>query len=187
MKHAERKEITRTALLDAVLTLQQQRTNQSDPPPITISDICREANLTRPTFYQYFESADAAIAAACSQQLVNYFQASDSRHASESQTMKLWMNLLRSDVLLQSALTEGGAATRRAAVAAIADRLYQRWNITDDPTLKWRAQFAAAGMFSVISLWLHEDQPAESGEEIIELVTNLARAVKNSASGGTSN
>ena len=179
MKHEERREITRTAILDAVLTLQQQRTTQDDPPAITISDICREANLARPTFYQYFDSADAAIAAACSQQLITYFHASDTRHTSESETMRLWMNLLKRDPLLQSALINGGTATRRAAVATIADRLFQRWNTTDDPQIKWRAQFAAGGMFSVISTWLHEDNPVESGEEIIELATALARAVKN--------
>jgi len=177
MNHSQRREITRTTILDAVLTLQKQRT--SDQSAITISDICREANLARPTFYQYFDSADAAVAEACSQQLINYFQASDSRHASESQTMTLWLSLLRRDPVLQSALLEGGTATRRAAVAAIADRLFQRWDTGDDPTCKWRAQFAAGGMFSVISTWLHEEDPAESGEDIIELVTQLARSVKN--------
>jgi len=179
MKHSERREITRKALLNAVITLQQQRSGQPNPPGITITEICREANLTRPTFYQYFESADAAVAAACSQQLIGYFEASDTAHNSESETMTLWLNLLRHDALLQSALTDGGAATKRAAIGAIADRLFQRWSVTDDPNLKWRAQFAAAGMFSVVSAWLHEDHPPESGDNIVELAAHLARAVKN--------
>jgi len=183
MKQSERRENTRTALLNAVLTLQQQRTEVPDQPPITISEICREANLARPTFYQYFDSADAAVAAACSQQLVNYFEASDTTPRSESETMTLWMNLLRHDALLQSALTEGGTATRRAAISAIADRLFERWSSLGDPQLKWRAQFAAAGMFNIVTTWLHEDQPAESGEYVIELATNLARAVRNAPLG----
>ena len=180
MKQAERREITRTALLNAVLTLQEQRIGQPDPQAITISEICREANLARPTFYQYFESADAAVAAACSQQLISYFKATDRAHSSDSETMTLWLNLLRHDALLQSALTNGGAATKRAAISTIADRLFQRWNTTDKPDLKWRARFAAAGMFNVISTWLHEDHPSESGEDIIELAATLARVVRDS-------
>ena len=179
MKQAERREVTRTAILDAVLTLQQQRSGTIDPPPITISEICREADLARPTFYQYFDSADAAVAAACTQQMLGYFEASDSSGSTESETMTLWLNLLRTDALVQSALTDGGAATRIAAITAIADRLFGRWSGTTITHLKWRTQFAAAGMFSVLSTWLHEPQPAESGEDIIELVTNLARSVKN--------
>ena len=179
MKQAERREVTRTSILDAVLTLKQQRSGENYSSPITISEICRVADLARPTFYQYFDSADAAVAAACAQQMIGYFQASDTSGSTESETMTLWLNLLRNDALVQSALTDGGAATRSAAISAIADRLFGRWSSTGVPHLKWRAQFAAAGMFSVLSVWLHEPQPAESGEDIIELVTDLARSVKN--------
>jgi len=179
MKQAERRETTRTALLDAVLTLQRQRAGQSDQssPEITISEICREANLTRPTFYQYFDSADAAIAEACSQQLIGYFGASDAPHGSEPEAMTRWLDLLHHDVLLRTALTEGGAATRRAAISAIASRLSQRWGVTETPDLEWRARFAAAGVLDMVSTWLREDQPSESGDRIIELAASLARAV----------
>lgn len=192
MRQTDRRGLTRATLVEAVLHLQQQRANRAEltadtgaqpSPGITISDICREAKVARPTFYQYFASADAAVAAACRQRLTRHFEESDSfvpngTPGSDSDVMIHWLNLLHQDTLLQTALAEGGAATRYEAIVVIADELHQRWDAgDDDPGLGWRARFAAAGLLSVISVWHHEDQPAETSERIVELTVGLTQLV----------
>lgn len=56
---AERRERMRLRLLDAVLDLNQP----GGGPPAVIDDVVRRADVSRGTFYKYFDSVDAAVVA----------------------------------------------------------------------------------------------------------------------------
>jgi AcrR family transcriptional regulator len=165
MKRAVHATVMRATLIEAAARL------HGSVAELTISDVCREADVTRPTFSQYFGSIDALLAAVAFQRLRALVAGADEVGAS-------LFEALRHDDLLRHAVTAGGAQARRAAIDYLAVELMARLGLdADDPADVLKARFAAAGVVEANTWWLAGGDPGLTGQQLVGLATACARAV----------
>ncbi|MDR2566349.1 MAG: TetR/AcrR family transcriptional regulator [Bifidobacteriaceae bacterium] len=172
MKHADRASSTRARITEAAARLHEA--NPGDEfHAVTISDVCREADIARPTFYRYFDSVDALTAAGAAEQILTRL---DARAGDAAGRL---LDTLQNDEILRQAIMHGGVETRRAAVDSLTEKLVEDYGIApDDPAAVLRARYAAAGVIEVFLTWFSPDtHPGIDGDQAADLATTATRAV----------
>lgn len=182
MKMAERKERSRRALMDAVLELIHEGT--ANP---SITEVCRRADVTRPTFYQHFASVDDLVSRAVAGHLSSHQEAAlrldadastdDLERAITDLLDRVWEDR----VLIAAVRAHGGTLSSRAAIDTFSDRILERTPPPHDDALILRARFAAAGVTELFGAWLRVEDPDAVRDTIAPLLHELVRDVMRPA------
>ena len=181
MKMAERVARSKHALTQAVLELLRDQSTER----ITITDVCRAANVTRPTFYQYYRSVDDLIAEAIAQRLGQHQATAFAIGTSTPQgqfgeALAHFLNLIWEDrnlVFLLRSRDIDLVRLRMASVDVISAQIIAHRLADDDPTVELRARFAAAGTTELLGAWLASDNPQEEQPLYTALLLDLMSVV----------
>ena len=180
MKMDQRVASSTSALSEAVLALLRE----GRAGKITITEVCSRANLSRPTFYERYDSLDDLIALAITERL-GYHRATafglDPDSPEFNASLGTYLDAVRSDRRLAEALPAVPAAvgiSRRSAIDAIAARMLSRTTPVGTPTTEATlgARFAAAGITELIAGWLATEHPEQDKSLYIRLIIDLTRA-----------
>ena len=182
----ERVAQSRRALTSAVIDL--LRTNPAGR--ITITEVCRRANVTRPTFYQHYASLDDLVGRAVAERLREHQQAAlaldaDAPDADLQVSLGRFLDRIWGDRNLVRALRNTGAApaiTHRASVDVLAERILARLPGPHAAQARLRARFAAAGITELLADWLDSEDPARVRDTYARLLRDLTAAVMSPAS-----
>ncbi|WP_028643622.1 TetR/AcrR family transcriptional regulator [Nocardioides sp. URHA0020] len=154
-----RVERSRTQLAEALRALMRTR----DPRDISISALCAEAGVSRPTFYQHFSSLDEVAAAGIEERFVRLH--AEQRASGESPcdgpeaSYRLLVGFLgelgAERASWQRTIGSGTAfsASRDAVESWLVDRLAERTPAAGPAVLR----YAAAGFLGVVRAWLLQD------------------------------
>jgi AcrR family transcriptional regulator len=170
---AERSRAQLSAALTALL-----RTRE--PRDISVSALCAEAGVSRPTFYQHFTSIDEVAVAGVEQRFAR-LRAELADPGGPDATYRLLVSFLedleRERPAWQRTIGSGTAfsATRDAVEQWFADRLAER-TPEAGPTV---VRYAAAGFLGAVRSWMLQDDGAErpSAAELAESLIDLSARV----------
>lgn len=182
----ERVAQSRRALTGAVIDLMRT----SPARRITITEVCRRANVTRPTFYQHYASLDDLVGRAVAERLREHQQAAlaldaDAPDADLQVSLGRFLDRIWGDRNLVRALRNTGAApaiTHRASVDVLAERILARLPGPHAAQTRLRARFAAAGITELLADWLDSEDPARVRDTYARLLRDLTAAVMSPAS-----
>ena len=182
-----RVERSRAQLTDALATLLRTR----DGREISVSALCAEARLSRPTFYQHFASLDEVAVAGIEarfRRLRAELPAEDGPDTSY-RLLVAWLTELDAERdAWQRTIGSGTAfsASRDAVEAWLADRLAERAPEAGAPVLR----YAAAGFLGAVRAWLLQDPgperatPAELADSLADLSARVLSRPESRAAGG---
>lgn len=165
MKMAERVAASRDSLTTAALELMAD----DRPGKVSISEVCRRANVTRPTFYQYFGSVDDLLGQVVAERLAAHQDAAfaldpEASDAAFAESLERFLDLIWTDrrlVGVMSSHAPDREVSRDKAIEAIASRILQRTKPDQEVTAEHAlsARFAAAGTVELLGRWLSSDDP----------------------------
>ena len=179
----ERVAQSRRALTGAVIDLMRT----SPARRITITEVCRRANVTRPTFYQHYASLDDLVGRAVAERLREHQQAAlalDADAPDLQVSLGRFLDRIWGDRNLVRALRNTGAApaiTHRASVDVLAERILARLPGPHAAQTRLRARFAAAGITELLADWLDSEDPARVRDTYARLLRDLTAAVVSPA------
>lgn len=181
----ERVAQSRRALTGAVIDLLRT----SPDGRITITEVCRRANVTRPTFYQHYASLDDLVGRAVAERLREHQQAAlaldaDAPDADLQVSLGRFLDRIWGDRNLVRALRNTGAAlaiTHHASVDVLAERILARLPGPPAAQTRLRARFAAAGITELLADWLDSEDPARVRDTYARLLRDLTAAVVSPA------
>lgn len=181
----ERVAQSRRALTGAVIDLLRT----SPAGRITITEVCRQANVTRPTFYQHYASLDDLVGQAVAERLREHQQAALALDADAPDTdlqvsLGRFLDRIWGDRNLVRALRNTGAApaiTHHASVDVLAERILARLPGPHAAQTQLRARFAAAGITELLADWLDSEDPARVRDTYARLLRDLTAAVVSPA------
>jgi len=184
MKMAERVARSKQALTDAVLTLLRDEA----PGRITITKVCQLANITRPTFYQYYKSVDDLIGDVIAQRLYQHqataFGLDANAPAAEfDAALQRFLQLIWDDRNLVFMLRHRDVdpvRLRTESVAIISSQIVAHMP-NAGPQVALRARFAAAGITELLGAWLATTNPAQLQSTFTSLLVDLVHAVMHDA------
>lgn len=177
-----RAERSRTQLTDALTTLLGSR----DGRQISVSALCAEAGVSRPTFYQHFTSIDE-VAVAGVEQRFRRLRAELADPDGPDLTYRLLVSFLedleRERPAWQRTIGSGTAfsATRDAVERWFADRLAERTPDAGQTVVR----FAAAGFLGAVRAWMLQDDGPErpSATELATTLVDLSARVLSPSDG----
>ena len=162
---------SRVQLVDALRSLLAS----TDPGDISISSLCAEAGVSRPTFYQYFTSLDEVAIAGIERRFLE-LRAQLPPDASGPEAARELLTLFLSDLdaeLPAWRRTLGSSAglvgSRDAVECWFSDRLADKAPDADPVVLR----YAAAGFLGAVRTWLAQD-PGPDRPTPEELATTLS-------------
>ena len=179
MKMAQRVARSKAALTEAVLDL----LHEGQAGKITITQVCRRANVTRPTFYQHYGSVDDLVAQAVTDRLRAHQDvafALDPDGPQLDAALARLLDLVWADRQLVEVLRTGTAGTtlsHRTSVEVIATSILARMPGPVTPQVELRARFTAAGTTELLASWLATDRPEELRDTYVALLQDLAHVV----------
>lgn len=141
---------------------------------ISISDITRRAGIARVTFYQHFDSKEAALLALISdffEQLYQMFDIDAIRRSSEAgirgdaERLEIAAQLDPKQAnLLRVALEHVGPDVRKLAVTWFAQTLVQGGHVTDAREAQVLATYHVSGMLALLESFLKDDLQVSEAE-----------------------
>lgn len=177
MKQAERVAATRAKLVDAVFALRDR-----DPAaPLTVTAVCREADVAKPTFYQYFRSVDALVAEACGE-LLEQRIGEIPGDVPPDELRGYLGGLLERDQRIFEAVRESGPETRERVVVTVAGRVADWYRdspegaVVPGETVQLRARFAAAGALSLVLARLDGELGDIASGRLVDEISDLVAA-----------
>lgn len=179
---AERAAASRDALMSAALEL----VADGRAARASISEVCRAANVTRPTFYQYFSSVDDLLGQVIAERLARHQDAAyaldpDAPEEAFAAALERFLDLIWADRRLVEAMrvpAPDGGMSRDKAIDAIFSRIMQRIGpdrFTAETTLS--ARFAAAGTVELLGRWLSSGNPQRERAAYSAALQRLTHAV----------
>jgi AcrR family transcriptional regulator len=175
-----RVERTRAALITAMSDL----VREGGGKPISVSDLCRRAGVSRPTFYGHFRTTDDVLAAAIEERFARLgaTPAGSGAAADPSEVFTAMLDELAGDRVVYGRALDGGEAyahARLAIEAWLAARIGERFASTVDGAAtaaerRRRTEFAAAGVITAVATWLRETR---ADEEAVVLSRDLQRLI----------
>ncbi len=153
-----RAERSRAQLADALRTLLRSR----NPHDISISSLCAEAGVSRPTFYQHFASLDEVAVAGIEKRLTRLRAELPEGDGPETSRRLLlaWLTELDAEREIWRRTIGSGtefSASRDAVETWLVDQLTHRSPGAGPEVLR----YAAAGFLGVVRAWLLQDAGPE--------------------------
>lgn len=175
---------SRTSLLEVTF----KQFSQPKPGAPNISDLVKQAGVSRPTFYQHFKDADGLMRAAAFEKLNQVFASLPPVEQEEVLTQQSFLQLLirlqKEALFFRNIMqTSGNATLALELVGFIGNRLLARPSIvleleakTQGSSLKDYVQFIAAGVAWVTVRWLYSDfEGPNSPQAMSQRLTDLMR------------
>lgn len=176
MDKAETRRAVKLAVIKAMET--------TDIPEISITSICREAGVSRSTFYRYFESVDDVVKQ-MEDELIASLRRVSRFDKSKTSSSPLFGNstadIIRAEILYEHAPfirvvtgIHGDPSFSKKAVNLIRENMAKTYgtSIEGIPHSDFMMQFIMAGSFNLISYWLNE-HPEISPEEMCSINAEL--------------
>lgn len=179
MKRDDRVGRSKAALAAAMFDLLQ-----SEPPDrITITQVCRQADITRPTFYQHYRSVDDLMNQVVADRIQEHQDVAfaidpDVAQGEFDKALDQLLDLIWADRKLVRAMRAGSVVTGfsyQASVDRLAERILARVDVPLTEQIRLRARFAAAGITELLANWLATDRPGELRTTYATLLQELAR------------
>ncbi len=156
---------TRTLLQSALRTLLENKSFAD----ISISDICREADIARVTFYQHYDSKEALLLAEVADFFAGMYQSIDKDaldHYFETGEMSDLLSAQQIDLadpnrvrLVQVALQNAGSAVRELTIASFLDSYSHHETELDEAEVLVLATFYVGGMLNLLEQFLNGRLP----------------------------
>ena len=147
---------------------------------ISVSDLCRQMNIPRKSFYRYFESKDGALHALIDHTLMEFelfdqvekYETRTALHALE-RFFLFWTHHDRLLNALRSSGLSGVLIQRGIAQALNEGTAFQRLSPLDSDYMKEQATtFAVCGLMSILVQW-HATGCRHSPQEMAQLTAHL--------------
>jgi AcrR family transcriptional regulator len=168
---------TRQGILDAVARLRE-----SGMADISVSDIVREAKISRSSFYAHFSSLDDLAGALLRQEFIDVGAPSRDEAGTTTSIRDSYRRLVDHFAQHESiySVAAGLPLSRRAfddVIAAYAEQVLAAFDIADDPAAGIRgrmtATYIAGGTISLLSSWIaghHAISAEQLVDELVELL-----------------
>lgn len=161
---------TRTLLQDSLIVLLEEK-SFSD---LSITDICKQADIARVTFYQHYENKEALLLATVTDFFASLYQTVD--HDALDQYLEtgdrgLWHSIRPMNAanppqvrLIRVALQYVGAEVRQLTIASFLENYAQRETELDDKEIQVLAAFYIGGMLTLLEQFLSGQLPISQTE-----------------------
>ncbi|MBR2521676.1 MAG: TetR/AcrR family transcriptional regulator [Coriobacteriales bacterium] len=173
-------------LIDALGKLLNEQTYKD----ITITKLCQEAKLSRPAFYQNFDSiAEATEKCIGAHAHESYNRVGLRRVKGSEDLANFFLDIMNSDSNFITRMIEQGldemVAVQYARVFASADQTLKLIDDVDDDSLKsYYAEFIGAGSGSTLTRWFSEENTL-TRNEVISIISTMISAAMPKATKAT--